>query len=137
MPNRKKFLVSLQIKEHRLSNKTPEYSVYFDGKPVDNKAISCDIGTHTLSVCLHNKDPNDTVVENGKITQDLAVEIEKIMIDEVDVTHLAKEKAIYKTNDGVENTYGYLHKNGTFTVTLECPPFYFLRNLQVIKNICK
>jgi hypothetical protein len=55
--------------------------VYFDGEPVDNKFITCDIGTHTLSVCLHNKDPNDTVVENGVVTQDLAVEIEKIMIE--------------------------------------------------------
>jgi hypothetical protein len=134
MLNPKKFLVSLNLKEHSLPDKRPEYVIRLDGMPVE-KISQCDIGPHCLEIEFLNKGQNDTMVnENNVIVHDLAVEILQLVVDNTDITHSAKNTAVYTTNAGIEKTYGYMHKNGIIKIDFACPPFYHLRNLQVLHD---
>jgi hypothetical protein len=135
MLNPKKFSVSLNLKEHSLPDKLPEYLIRLDGMPVE-KNSQCGIGPHCLEIEFLNKDKNDTVVdENNVIIHDLAIEILQLIIDNIDITHDAKKTAVYTTDSGIEKTYGFMHKNGIIKIEFICPPFYYLRNLQVLRDL--
>ena len=135
MLNHKKFSVSLNLKEHCLPDKQPEYVIRLDGMPVE-KISHCDIGPHCLEIEFLNKGQNDTVVnKNNVIVHDLAVEILQLIVNDTDITHVAKSTAVYTTDTGIEKTYGYMHKNGIIKIDFACPPFYHLRNLQVLHDL--
>jgi hypothetical protein len=134
MLNPKRFSISLNLKEHSLPDKQPEYVIRLDGVPV-GKISHCDIGPHCLEIEFLNKGQNDTVVnEKNVIVHDLAVEILQLIVDNTDITHVAKKTAVYTTDAGIENTYGYMHKKGIIKIDFVCPPFYHLRNLQVLHD---
>jgi|694.fasta_scaffold87851_4 hypothetical protein len=134
----KKFTVSLQIKEHATLAKTPSYRVYFNNTlQCINDTFTCDLGHHTIKIQLLNKTDVDTEVDHqGKVLQDLAIELISLKIDQFDITHNSKECAVYVDDKGttIENTYGYMHKNGTLTISFTCPAFYYTRNLNLIKK---
>jgi len=142
--NQKKFLTSLQIKLHKLSDKSPEFVVTLNGDTQVAVEQSNDIttfvmyslfGNNQLVINFLNKDCNDTVVDaNGNITNDLAVEFKTITIENVDITHEIKNISCYVPYGETQpqSTYGYMHKNGQLTVDYQCPIFYFLRNCNLL-----
>ena len=134
-----KFTVSLQIKEHDIVNKTPAYQVYFDDALRLNwDAMVCNVGQHNIKIKFLNKNSStDTEVDHeGNVIRDLAVELFSLKVDKFDITHHAKEHAEYTDEEGInlDNTYGYLHKNGTLDISFSCPVFYHTRNLNLIKK---
>jgi len=135
MLKQKKFLSSLQIKTSSLPDKIPLYVIKNNNK-VCGVNFEAKFGINRLEIEFLNKGVNDTMVnESGEIVADLTVEIQNLIVDEVDLTTQLKTNGVYVTNDGdIENTYGFLHKNGKFTFEFICPPFLFLRNLEFLKN---
>lgn len=52
-------------------------------------------GDHALIIRLPEKDPNDTVVRDGKITHDLLLNVERIVIDDMDLDSFMNTKSVY------------------------------------------
>jgi hypothetical protein len=136
----KKSSLSLKIKVKCLTDKSPDFCVQlnqveladennqFDGSPV--------LGQNTLQVTFLNKVDTDTKIDSeGNILEDLAVIIDSLLVDEVDVSSDCKQYGIYTTQDqAVERTYGFMHKNGVFCYKFVYPIFYHLRNRDLIKK---
>ena len=136
----KKSSLSLKIKVKYLTHKSPDFCVQlnqveladknnqFDGSPV--------LGQNTLQVTFLNKVDTDTKIDSeGNILEDLAVIIDSLLVDEVDVSSDCKQYGIYTTQDQtVELTYGFMHKNGVFNYKFVYPIFYHLRNRDLIKK---
>lgn len=142
----KTFVAHLHIKQHCLQNKKPNFVVAVNGIVQNNTEITnidliifkmlLNFGPNTVSISLLNKDLNDTIIDaNGKIIQDLAIQIDKFEVDDFNLSSYTKNSALYTTDDGgVEKTYGFMHKNGQLTINIICPTFYSVRNAAVIKQ---
>jgi len=145
--------LELTLKLHSLPNKKPEFLITIDNEEIKNyNAMNCiaysddrnlctikqeldSIGPHNFAIVFSNKINTDTLVdENNNVVGDLAIEIDSVKIDDVDITHEAKSRGIYK-NTGSHNdeTYGYMYTNGTFTLDFITPIFLYKRNLNLIK----
>ena len=131
-----------KLKLHSTSTKKPKFKILIDDTEQvyleeDNHAIvntSLTLGNHILKIKFLNKLPEDTVVdENGKIIEDLAIELLELSIDNIDVTHIIKEQGIYYVNNNIEKTYGFMYTNGLFEFKFQTPGFLFLRNINLIK----
>ena len=131
----KKFKASLIIETQALPDKTPLYTITNNGKSCE-AAFEAEFGLNRLQIQLHNKESNDTQVDwQGRIVTDLNVQIQKFVIDNVDLSDHFKNSCLYiTTDDQVEKTYGFMHKNGTITFDYICPPFLFVRNKALIKK---
>lgn len=83
---------------------------------------------------LINKTDQDTLVdEDGNIVEDLWVKITKIEIDGFDITDKIDLISTYTDNyKNPVNTYGFLGFNTEYTLNLQTPGFYFIRNLTSI-----
>lgn len=108
----------------------PEFSVYLNGVPlsIDNNTTSghADLGLATLTIAFTNKQ---------HYHHQLALELDSLTVDGIDLTHDIKSGGVYITDDGnQETTYGYMHKNGILTFEFLNPVFYYLRNKNLIKN---
>ena len=92
-------------------------------------------GDNQLTVDFLNKQPNDTLLDsNNKITHDLAVELIGFQVDTIDATSCIMQHLVYTTHDQENvSTYGYMHRNGRITLNFQCPIFYFLRNMALVK----
>jgi hypothetical protein len=92
-------------------------------------------GDNQLTVDFLNKQPNDTLLDsNNKITHDLAVELIDFQVDAIDATSNIMQHLVYTTHDQENvSTYGYMHRNGRITLNFQCPIFYFLRNMALVK----
>lgn len=143
--NSKKFSVYLLIKTQSLPSKRPEFSVSLNNviqSPVADQDtgitfdMSAVFGNNILTVDLFNKDSSDTVVnEGGQIVADLNLEIIRLKVEDIDVTDQLKQRLTYFTCDNeYVDTYGFMHKNGQLTIEFQCPIFYFLRNIALIKQ---
>jgi hypothetical protein len=75
-----------------------------------------DIDTITLE--LLNKEPNDTKVVDGKIVEDLLIIIDKISIDNINLTDNLRKMSVYKNDKESFNTNGYITFNGTITIKI-------------------
>jgi hypothetical protein len=122
-----------------MPDKTPMYQVYFnDLLQTDWNLLTCTIGQHNIKIKLLNKNSStDTMVDDqGKVIHDLAIELSCLKINQFDITHNAKEHAVYIDEQGITvgNTYGYMYKNGTLNISFTCPAFYHTRNLNLIKE---
>ena len=137
--NPKKFSTCLLINIQKLTNKYPEFIVTLNN--VTQESAGCQDGTVTfdmqanfgnnlLTIDLLNKEPTDTVVDSeGKILNDLNLNLFKFSVDGFDATDKIKQQVKYLTCDNqFENTYGFMHKNGRMTIEFQCPLFYFLRD---------
>lgn len=128
--NTKKYFTLLKFKLHNEGDIVPEFSVYLNGIPlrIDSNTASghTGIGPNTLTIAFTNKQ---------HYHHHLALELEALTVDDIDLTHDIKSNGKYITDDGdQETTYGYMHKNGTLTFEFLCPVFYYLRNKNLIKN---
>lgn len=141
--NPKKFSASLQLKLQKFKDKSPTFQVKVNQQAVpgtvDQNTVSfdflLDLGVNSISVELFNKHEFDTLVQDEKIVEDLAVVVDCFCVDEVDLTHQFKECGVLHTNKGTqEKVYGYIYCNGRLMFDMTCPPFYFIRNYNLIKD---
>lgn len=95
------------------------------------------LGIHDVTVRLINKDSNDTVVDsNGTIIEDLYAVIEDIYIDQLSLKNSIDSISWYKDNNNNEiSTFGWLSFNQDYSIILQVPGWYFLRNLNLIEPI--
>jgi hypothetical protein len=136
----KKSSLSLKIKVKCLADKSPNFCVQLNQVELTDKNNQFDggpvIGQNTLQVTFLNKVDTDTKIDSdGNILEDLAVIIDSLLVDEVDVSSDCKQYGIYTTQDQtVERTHGFMHKNGVFYYKFVYPIFYHLRNRNLIKK---
>lgn len=136
----KKSSLSLKIEVKCLTDKSPAFCVKLNQVELANKNNQFDgspvLGPNTLEVTFSNKVDTDTKIDSeGNIFEDLAVIIDSLLVDKVDVSGDCKQYGIYTTQDQTtERTYGFMHKNGVFRYKFVCPIFYHLRNRNLIKN---
>ena len=97
--------------------------------------MSALFGDNQLTIDFLNKQPNDTLLDsNHQITHDLAVELINFQVDTIDATSNIMQHLVYITHDQENaSTHGYMHKNGRITYNFQCPIFYFLRNIALVK----
>jgi hypothetical protein len=88
-------------------------------------------GLHKIVLQLTNKTDQDTIVDaDGNIVEDLWVKITKIEIDQFDITDKIDLISTYHDNHGNPvKTYGFLGFKTEYTLHLQLPGFYFIRNL--------
>ena len=123
-----------------LTDKNPEFYVRLNQVELINKDNQFNgyptFGANTLEVIFTNKSESDTKIDkDGKIIQDLSVIIDTLTVDEIDISNNCKQYGVYTTqNNTIENTHGFLHKNGVFCYNFTTPIFYHLRNKNLIHN---
>jgi hypothetical protein len=139
MPTHKeKFSVCISLKLHKTQTKSPAFNLKLNGQDIDicdptNISATAKFGENILRLEFTNKDNRDTKVDqDGNIVEDLAVEIEKCLVDQMDFTSDLKNNGVYQTKTGIENTYGFLYTNGIFSYQFTCPGFYHVRNLGIL-----
>ena len=128
--SQKKFSTCLLIKTQQLPNKQPKIVVTLNDVtqiPVDGQDdvvtfnMLATIGNNLLTVDLLNKEANDTIANSeGKIIHDLTVNLFNFSVDRYDVTDKIKQQVKYLTCDNqIENTHGFMHKNGRLTIEFQ------------------
>ena len=144
--------LELMLKLHSLPDKKPEFLIYINNKEIKNftfiseyadddlnlcvvKQELNNIGNHNFKIQFLNKLDTDLLVDKSRdIFVDLAIEIYSVKIDDVDITHEARSTGIYQNINSLnEETFGYMHTNGTFTVNFITPIFLYKRNINLIK----
>jgi hypothetical protein len=144
--------LELMLKLHSLPDKKPEFLIYINNKEIKNftfiseyadddlnlcvvKQELNNIGNHNFKIQFLNKLDTDLLVDKSRdIFVDLAIEIYSVKIDDVDITHEARSTGIYQNINSLnEETFGYMHTNGTFTFNFITPIFLYKRNINLIK----
>lgn len=133
MEKRKRELF-LSLTAQATAAKVPEYTVQVNGIVLDcptNTVIS-GIGRNqvdyrfeceevdSIKINLINKEPGDTKVDSdGTITEDLYLIIDKITVDQIDLTNKISKISSYAGTDGqVRQTHGYVSFNGCVTIKI-------------------
>ena len=93
-------------------------------------------GIHDITLRLINKIPTDTVIDTqNNITDDLYAVIEKIKVDDIDITAHINAISRYTNNNGdVVTTNGWLTYNQEFSILVQTPGWYFVRNIDSLKT---
>jgi hypothetical protein len=139
---KKEFNGTLELRLLSLPTKLPEFTVAINGNLVSDRTIQNDIveipwafdfGNNLIEVTLFNKDPSDTKVVDGQVVEDLAIQIEKLIVDDIDLSHNLKVNAHYE-GEPETTTYGFMYKNGVVAFNFICPVFLYIRNLALVKN---
>jgi hypothetical protein len=88
-------------------DKKPQFSIWIDNKVIIQTEISSDApqthkftrnineGEHTLRIKLENKTDSDTLIVDNKVTKDMLLNIDDIVIDDINLGHI-KWDADYK-----------------------------------------
>lgn len=78
-----------------------------------------------IEIELKDKGPNDTVVVDGKIIEDVLLIIDHLSIDDINMTdHVSKFSSYKDTHGKICKTYNYITFNGTFTIKIHKNPMY-------------
>ena len=144
--------LELILKLHDLPDKKPEFLIYINNKEIKNftfiseyadddlnlcvvKQELNNIGNHNFKIQFLNKLNTDLLVDKSRdIFVDLAIEIYSVKIDDVDITQEARSTGIYQNiNSSNDETFGYMHTNGTFTFNFITPIFLYKRNINLTK----
>ena len=144
--------LELMLKLHSLPDKKPEFLIYINNKEIKNftfiseyadddlnlcvvKQELNNIGNHNFKIQFLNKLDTDLLVDKSRdIFVDLAIEIYSVKIDDVDITHEARSTGIYQNINSLnDETFGYMHTNGTLTFNFITPIFLYKRNISLIK----
>lgn len=73
----------------------------------------------TIDISLLNKEPNDTKVVDGNITEDLLIIVDQLRIDQINLIDKISKISVYKDQQGnVHRTHTYITFNGTMTIKL-------------------
>lgn len=140
---KKKFLVLLHIKTIKLPNKQPVFTVMLNNQLQLASNASDDlvvykmftgIGDSCMRIKLLNKATTDTKVDNNNnIIEDLAIQVVKFSVEDIDQTSYFYDHVIYNTPNGSGGkTYGFMHTNGELVIDFVCPTFYNIRNIRLI-----
>jgi hypothetical protein len=74
---------------------------------------------HKITIEFLNKGPNDTKVVNGVITEDLLLIVDRIAIDNIDLTNKLSKISVYKGNDNqIYRTHSYITFNGKMVIKI-------------------
>jgi hypothetical protein len=94
------------------------------------------IGIHDLKLRLINKVPEDTVVDDqGNIQEDVHAVIEKISVDDIDLTaQIDQISRYYNFDNHPIKTNGWLTSDQDFTMFVQTPGWYFFRNIATINE---
>lgn len=102
---------------------------------VANCEFYAPFGDNKFEILFLNKDANDTKVnEEGKIIEDLAVIVDRILIDELDFTDKVKHDNFYISDGERLHSYGFMYKNGALSYEYVCPGYIFQRHYQFFKR---
>ena len=81
-------------------DKKPQFSIWLDDKVIIQTEISGDAlqthkftrdideGEHTLRIKLENKTDSDTLIVDNKVTKDMLLNIDDIVIDDINLGHI-------------------------------------------------
>jgi hypothetical protein len=90
-------------------------------------------GTHELRMVLKNKQPEHTQIDsNGHIVSDARIMISQVMFDQIDLSQILVDNAVYQHNfnghsDPVqESFYGEMGCNGTVSLQFNTPVYVWL-----------
>lgn len=127
-------------------NKRPQFSVWLDDHVVTQSEIASAAeqmvnferrvseGSHTLKIRLENKTIDDTVIENGKVTKDMLLNIDDITIDDISLGNLLwsaeyilDKKQMYKGQE-IDHLDGCVNLgwNGTYILKFTSPFYIWL-----------
>ena len=99
--------------------------------------FACDIveddAEHELKIVMFGKtEEHTTIDEQGNITSDAMLSIKDITIDDIDITHLVTELAVYNHNfngsqaEIADKFYGDMGCNGTISLRISTPVYIWL-----------
>tara|TARA_R110001632_G_C11217409_1_gene405069 strand:- start:68 stop:412 length:345 start_codon:yes stop_codon:yes gene_type:complete len=93
-------------------------------------------GIHQFSLCLFNKESNDTVLnKENNIIDDLYVTIEDIRLDNISVIESINSISKYTNNQGDSvKTYGHLGFPTEFKFWVQVPGYMFKRNISLFND---
>lgn len=114
--------------------------IYFDGEVINKHKINITaplLPNNKLIIQHYDKNFGqngqwDTRVEEGKITQDRAVVLKSLLLDDVDISKYIIEKCPLTTDDGQTIYTGYIGFNGTIEIKFSQPVYDW-----IIKTIIK
>jgi hypothetical protein len=92
-------------------------------------------GIHNITIQLLNKTDGDTILQDGKIVDDLYVIIKDCIIDDISFTTSLNNISTYAGPDGTPlQTQGWISFSSPFNITLQTPGFLFKRNIATLKS---
>jgi Ca-dependent carbohydrate-binding module xylan-binding len=138
-----KFVVTLSA---TFWERRPQFSIWFDDHVVQQSEISAtsshtvtfnrtvDQGLHAVKIRLENKTDSDTVLENGSIIKDMALNIEDITINDTSLGNLlwSAEYLLDKPQEYQGKTIDHLDHcvnlgwNGTYILKFSSPFYIWL-----------
>lgn len=125
--------------------KKPQYSVWLDEAVITQSEVSKELhtiefqrtlseGAHSLKIRLENKSPEDTIIENGEIVEDMLLNIDDIVIDDISLGNLLwtaeyklDKPQIYK-GETIDHLDGCVNLgwNGTYILNFTSPFYIWL-----------
>lgn len=125
------YRIHISILANSTATKSPVFSVMFDNQSINYNNVetinNCQsrynyiietVKLGNLSVSLLNKEDGDTKLINGKIVEDLYIQIEDFSIDQINLTNKINPISSYINENNVSRTYGFLGFNGTMTLKI-------------------
>jgi hypothetical protein len=127
-------------------DRRPQFSVWLDDHVVIQSEITSsaeqiisferrvDEGSHTLKIRLENKTTADTIIENGKVVNDMLLNIDDITIDDISLGNLLwsaeyilDEKQMYQGQE-IDHLDGCVNLgwNGTYVLKFTSPFYIWL-----------
>ena len=93
------------------------------------------VGVHQIELTMFNKEVTDTVVEDGKIVDDMYVVIEDLKINNISFMDKIDIISDYTDQEGNQiSTHGWLSFPTPYVITLQTPGYFFNRNLALLGN---
>jgi hypothetical protein len=93
------------------------------------------VGVHQIELTMFNKEATDTVVEDGKIVDDMYVIIEDLKINNISFMDKIDIISAYTDREGNQIlTHGWLSFPTPYVITLQTPGYFFNRNLALLGN---
>ena len=118
--------------------------VFFHNKIENNQKLEMKVDdiskNQILSIELTDKNPRDTLVENGKIIQDKFLKINKIYIDDVDIKKYiingTQQPKYHHANQGPKIVKGdHLFFQGPWELFYQNPPKQYFSNLSKLVQL--
>ena len=127
-------------------DRRPQFSVWLDDHVVIQSEITSsaeqiisfvrkvDEGSHTLKIRLENKTTADTIIENGKVVNDMLLNIDDVTIDDISLGNLLWSaeyildgKQMYQGKE-IDHLDGCVNLgwNGTYTLKFTSPFYIWL-----------